>query len=232
MDTSRPTLVIAALVSAFLVGALWAGSAHATHQNLYQTIVTPPTFPTGQLSYNSCGWHVGDCRNNQDGYALDWGYGNTMGSYDYDVRFRGWLYRSNTSYSGGYLMLNIFQWTSGTDVCDEAVADVIEIAPWKVRYGMHYIHTYISQAGGYPLYVSGSGIGTWNSPTVAHMVYDPGGCPWTAYHVHAQAVPVALSYYYENRTISIYPCCNYGGQLRQNNLEGYQTHKMQFWQGH
>lgn len=61
------------------------------------------------------------------------------------------------------------------------------------------------------------------------MVYDT-GCPWTAYHVHATPPTLAVSLYDENRVI--YPCCNYGGNYFQNNIEAYWTFKTQFWQGH
>jgi hypothetical protein len=139
------------------------------------------------------------------------------------------MYRSNTASSTGYLMLNVFQAASDGTVCNESVSDVIEIAPWKVRYGMHYVHTNIAVGGGVSLTVSGSGIGTWNSKAVATMIADA-GCPWTGYHAHVSAVPVALSYYSENR--AVYPCCDYGGGYYPNNSEGYRTHRMQFWQGH
>lgn len=231
METSRSTLVLAALVSAFMVGLVTMGTAGATHQNLYQTIMTPPTHADGAMSFNSCGWHgvTDSCLLNQNGNALDWGYLN-QSVPDYNVRFRGWLYRSNTSYSNSYLILNVFRIRGGPNECDEAAADVIEIIPWKVRYGMHYVHTAYSIGGGVPLYVSGSGIGVWNSPIVAHMVYDFVGCSWTAYHSHTYAAPVSLSYYLQNRVT--YPCCNYGGSYRQNNVEAYQTDKTQFMQGH
>jgi len=229
MDFSKPTLLISAFVSAFLVGLFSTGTAGATHQNLYQGTMTPPTHAIGQLSFNSCGWHFGDCRNNQNGNSLDWGYWNGAQA-DYNVRFRGWLYRSNTAYSNGYLMLNVFQGPIEPNVCDEAIADVIEIAPWRVRYGMHYTHSDISVGGGVGLYVSGSGYGAWNNPTVAYMVYDADFCPWTAYHAHTQLIVVALSYYGENRTV--YPCCNYGGSNHANNTEQDRTHLVQFQQGH
>jgi len=54
MDVSR-----LALVARFLVGLLTPSNAEATHQNLYQAIMAPPTHPTGSQAYNSCGWHTG-----------------------------------------------------------------------------------------------------------------------------------------------------------------------------
>jgi len=72
---------------------------------------------------------------------MDWGYYNGS-TYDSYVRFRGWFYRSGTGYSSGYVMLNVFQSASGDWVCDHTVANLWEILPWRVRYGMHYYHTY------------------------------------------------------------------------------------------
>jgi hypothetical protein len=99
MSTSRSTLLCAAIVSAFLIGFLTEHTASATHQNLYQTIMTPPTHATGASSYNSCGWHVGSCYDYQNGSALDWGYWNGSQA-DYNVRFRGWLYRVTEHFAG------------------------------------------------------------------------------------------------------------------------------------
>lgn len=104
--------------------------------------MAPPTHPTGSEAYNSCGWHSGACVYPvADGPAMDWGYYNGS-TYDSYVRFRGWFYRSGTGYSSGYVMLNVFQSASGDWVCDHTVADLWEILPWRVRYGMHYYHTY------------------------------------------------------------------------------------------
>src|SRR3990172_7485055 len=62
MDVSRPTLFVAALIAGFLVGLATTPSyAEATHQNLYQVTMAPPTHPTGSEAYNSCGWHSGAC---------------------------------------------------------------------------------------------------------------------------------------------------------------------------
>src|SRR3990172_8257055 len=121
----------------------------------------------------------------------------------------------------------VSQSASGDWVCDHTVADLWEILPWRVRYGMHYYHTY-KAAGGVTMYVSGSGIGAWNSPTVAYMIDDHLGCPWTAAHVHELVVPVALTYYAENRA---YACCDANGN-KQNNVEWNKTHTVQFQQGH
>ena len=227
MSLTRPTLLVAALVSSALFSLFLGDSTDAYHQNIYQTKMTPPTHGDGASSYNSCGWHSGPCYNNVNGPAQDWGYWN--GSADYNVRFRGWLYRSSTSLSNAYLRLNVFQQSSGPSVCNEAVADVIEVIPWRVRYGMHHIHTNITVSGLVYVNVSGSGIGAWNSPIVASMVND-GGCPWGGYHTHQWAVPVALSYYAPNT--GRYPCCNYGGGYFQNNIETNTTHTTQFLQGH
>ena len=118
MDVSRSTLLVAALIAGFLVGLLATPSdAEATHQNLYQVSMAPPTHPTGSLAYNSCGWHDGSCYAHVDGPWMDWGH-NNYSTIDYYVRFRGWFYRSNTSYSSGYVMLNVFQVYSGTDGCE------------------------------------------------------------------------------------------------------------------
>jgi len=125
-------------------------------------------------------------------------------------------------------MLNIFQVYSGSGGCDYMIADLIEILPWRVRYGMHYTHTYVA-SGAVGLYVSGSGIGAWNSPAVGYMVDDSSNCPWTAAHTHAQLAQVALTYYAENRTT--YACC-YGNGNKQNNQESNKTHTVQFQQGH
>lgn len=91
--------------------------------------------------------------------------------------------------------------------------------------------------GGQALYVSGTGIGAWNSVTAAYMVADA-GCPPClptcppdyGFHTHAWAIPVSWTYYEENR--HVYLCCNYGGGLFPNNLENYRTHRIQFQQGH
>lgn len=182
MDVSKSTLVVAALLAGFFVGLLAPSNAEATHQNLYQVIMAPPTHPTGSQAYNSCGWHTGSCFNHANGSAMDWGWHNGS-TGDYYVRFRGWFYRSNTSTSTCCVMLNVFQSVSGPLVCDKAIADLLEIQPWRVRYGMHYLHTY-KAASGVSMYVSGSGIGAWNSPTVAYMVDDHQNCPWEAAHAH------------------------------------------------
>ena len=189
----------------------------------------PPTHTPQYWSQLTCGWHSGDCRDNVNGAALDWGsYNGSV--YDYNVRFRGWLYRNNTTSSNGYLILNVFkQLPEGSSVCDETVADVIEIQPWWVRYGMHYLHTNNSVGGGLSLFVDGGGLGGWNSPTVAYMIDDT-GCATTGYHVHEWPVAVKLSSLWENR--GRYPCCNYGGGQFTNNYEANKTHIMQFWQGH
>jgi hypothetical protein len=72
MDLSRSSLLIAALVAALLLTLTYSANAQATHQNLYQAIMTPPTHATGsQWSFNSCGWHEGSCFNNSNGNALD-----------------------------------------------------------------------------------------------------------------------------------------------------------------
>lgn len=191
--------MVAILVAAF-VSALMPATAGALHQNLYQATMMPPTHSSAnpaQLSYNSCGWHSGACHNPfPDGPALDWGYYNGS-TYDTVVRFRGWLYRSSTSYPYGWLALWGFQQQAGSLVCDESVADVIELAPYKTRYGMHYLHTtsYGGSGGqGYDLFANGNGIGAWNNRNVAYMIADS-GCPWQAYNTHAWAVNVKLSYY-------------------------------------
>jgi hypothetical protein len=226
---SKFSLLTGAAIAAFLVTLLTADKASAYHQNGYQMIMTPPTHPAGIASYNSCGWHTGSCLNNDDGSALDWGYWNGS-SADYDVRFRGWFYRSNTSYSSNYLWLRVTNVTVSENLCDKSKAGVLEFLPWEIRWEMHYLHTNRS-VGGAGLYVSGSGVGAWNDPTVAHMVYDYVGCPWTAYHVHEWLVPVGtLSVNEQNR--GVYPCCNYGGGNFANNIQGYYTHRVQFWQGH
>lgn len=157
---------------------------------------------------------------------MDWGWHNGS-TGDYYVRFRGWFYRSSTSTQPCCLMLSVYQVASGPDVCDYMIADLIEILPWRVRYGMHYYHTY-KAAAGISMYVSGSGIGAWNSPTVGYMI-DDRPCPWDAAHTHAWAVPVALTYYAENT--AVYQCC-YGNGNHQNNLESHKTHTIQFQQGH
>jgi len=171
--------------------------------------MNPPTHADGATSYNSCGWHSGSCLNNQNGPALDWGYWNG-GDADYNVRFRGWLYRSSTSYSSAYLKQSRIYLKLSPGESDTRCA---------IRIATTLYPEYT--------YVSGSGIGAWNSPIVAYMVND-GGCPWTAYHAYVQ--PVALSYYSENR--ATYPCCNYGGTWVQNNLQANKTHTTQFLQGH
>jgi len=96
MDVSKSTLLVAALVAGFLAGLLAPSPAEATHQNLYQVIMAPPTHPTGAQAYNSCGWHSGSCLNHVNGAAMDWGWWNGS-SGDYYARFRGWFYRSGTS---------------------------------------------------------------------------------------------------------------------------------------
>ena len=160
MDVSRSTLLVAALIAGFLVGLLATPSdAEATHQNLYQVSMAPPTHPTGSEAVNSCGWHVGSCYDRVDGSSMDWGWHN--GS------------------TGDY-------------------------------------------------YVSGSGIGAWNSPTVRYMVNDQQNCSWEAAHTHEGGADVALTYYAENRA---YACC-YGNGNKQNNVEWNKTHTVQFQQGH
>jgi len=221
-------LLVASALAAFLATVLTGGNAGAYHQAVYQMTMTPPTHPAGSQAFNSCGWHTGSCFNNQDGSALDFGYYN-FSTYDYDVRFRGWFYRSNTSYSSIYLWLDIRNVVASPNFCDETAAGVLEVIPWAVRWEMHYLHTNRS-AGGAGLYVSGSGIGAWNDATVAYMIYDT-GCVGQWYHAHEWVVPIGtLSLNEQNR--AIYPCCNYGGGYYTNNMEGYRTHRIQFWQGH
>lgn len=227
MDVSKPTLILAALVAGFLVALLAPSGTEATRQNLYQVIMAPPTHPTGSLAYNSCGWHAGSCLNHTNGSAMDWGWHNGS-TGDYDVRFRGWFYRSGTGYSSCCLVLSISQLYSGAGGCDEMMADLIEVQPWRVRYRMRYLHTY-KAIGSVAIYVSGSGIGAWNSPTVGFMVDDKSNCPWTAHHTHEELLGVALTYYAENRTT--YACC-YGNGNKQNNLKSNKTHTVQFQQGH
>lgn len=242
MDTSRLTLIVATFAAAFLVAAVSPSPADALHMNIYQATMAPPTFSSAhpaQLAYLSCGWHVGDCYNNQDGNALDWGYNNNSQT-DKTVRFRGWLLQGTSGSPYNQLRLHVFQQRIGSTLCDEAVADVVEIATGGVRYGMHYLHTNNTVSGNVELFVSNQGFGAWNNRNVATMINDTGCQGWQTGHfnAHTWLIGVSLNSYVENRPNQFpadnwYQCCIYpGNTLFPNNQEGYQTHRVQFWKGH
>ena len=185
--------------------------------------MAPPTHPTGSLAYNSCGWHDGSCYAHVDGPWMDWGH-NNYSTIDYYVRFRGWFYRSNTSYSNGYVMLNVFQVYSGTDGCDSRLRSHRDSAMARpIWYALS--PTYKAAKS---LYVSAADRDL-EFTAVGYMVNDELNCSWTAAHTHESVAPVALTYYAENRTV--YACCQGNGN-KQNNLESNKTHTVQFQQGH
>jgi len=175
----RWLMVLAVLLGA-AAGFAWPRSSSAGTGYWYQAAISPPPAVSGTKVWLTCGWHTSYCDTwGENGPNLDW----DVGTDSFYVYFRGWFTRSNSPRESNRLYTYVFQYRHGDDVCDETVVDVYERYNNKLRFGMHYLHSYAFpwMRGNFNLYTSANH--EYNNLWVGMATWDY-GCTGDWYHVH------------------------------------------------